>query len=395
MELIKPEPHVLSTKLMRLLLDGYVRLIVKGDKGNKVPDVIIILLSEYYPKPLFIWILTRSGKLLSIDTMRDDTRLILDKIKNVNCTYDGLEQGINALESGLCYKNTNDIIPNLSKKITNKIDDFDDKDTNIIFKCGGIFDHNCGMIFYTYYNSYYYSLPIHPFGKYQKYNNPVYSNKYGLILLGYQGNDNKKIAFLNLNNDDIKWEIQTLSQELHLSKDEPPSYILLDNGKKLFIINGKKNKDTYYYNEQTLIYNLENKEIEILAENKKYATSKNAIYHNPKYNSHEIFIGGGSGDDSLMKTVHKFNLYKNEFIDDLPKTKNCFTNCPRIYQTIPNGIIHIISTFTMYSPYKIIHEWIDPRQGSKKWTRNNSINQLAHKVLSTSEFKHLSFINFF
>ena len=88
---------------------------------------------------------------------------------------------------------------------------------------------------------YYYSLPTHPFGENYQFNNPVYSNKYGLILLGYKSRTNE-IAFLNFDNqqDILKWKIEKLSNPIHLSGREAPNYVLINNGSKLFIVNGKQ-----------------------------------------------------------------------------------------------------------------------------------------------------------
>ena len=94
-----------------------------------------------------------------------------------------------------------------------------------------------------------------------------------------------------------------------------------------------------------------------------------------------------------MRNVHKYNLEKNAFIDDLPKTNEYFGDSPKLWQNENDGTIHIFGIYSRTSPNRIMHEWIDPRQDNNKWNKNTNINHVIQKVVPQSEISHFRFIN--
>ena len=265
--------------------------------------------------------------------------------------------------------------------------------------------NQCGIIFYTHCiqkdvaSLYYYKLPAPDFGTGNELNNPVYSKKYGLIILKNIGGN---IGFLDLTDNgyndtqfELKWKVKELPDDLNMKWLIPPSYQLIDqNETKLFLINSRV-KGRTYADKRAWIYNLDNNECEILADN-PFPVQYGSIYFNINNKPDTILLGGGHGKDS-MKIVHSYNLYKNEYIDDLPRTKHPYKTLPKLWQD-KNGVIHICTTYHLKSPNQIFYEWIDPRQDNKKWTINNNVNSLIQKVFPKErnhEIDHrLSYINF-
>ena len=229
------KPNETSLRILKLIIDGYVRLELKPKlKENEmdyiVPYVINELFLKYYPKQLYMMILSTdwfgSLDITLCDTSRIDTKLTLNKIKCIN-NYD-INDDINKIgkpNAGYCFKTSNEIIKNLSKKITNKLVNDKSCQYDVIFKVGGYArNKKCQIIFYpnNNINDYdnnndkilYYSLPELPFMDNNNANfefmNPVYSKKHGLIVLEYEKGQQDHIAILNINNDnndELKWEM--------------------------------------------------------------------------------------------------------------------------------------------------------------------------------------------
>eukprot|EP01083_Nonionella_stella_P250500 865112_1 len=90
----------------------------------------------------------------------------------------------------------------------------------------------------------------------------------------------------------------------------------------------------------------------------------------------EIFIGGGTGTEYDTTKVHLYNLHKNKYIDDLPRTKHCYSSATLCCDV--SG-----TTLNIACPNKlngvIYYESIDLRAPAK-WIINKNVNQLAKQL---------------
>ena len=399
-------------EIVDALITGYLRLIVKIGIKDEIPNSIIKMFVDFYGIKLYLMIL--NNKTLEI-TLCDMTSTINDTIKftsnkGIRLTENDNDNDYGDSDFGGLFKvgitniTNNEKIINLSNTITNKIDNYDKNKYNVIFKCGK--DKECGIIFYSKhfqdisgsFNTFYYKLPSLPFFN-GDYNNPVYSEKYGLIT--FVTKQESQIAYLNLNsnnnnNDDkLEWKCQQLPKYLKTECCIAPNYCLI-NDEELFIVNGMKRHKDYFdnshYFKNTSIYNLQTGQIIQLKDN-PYPTACSAIYYNnnDKFNKNTIWIGGGTGHyNPYMTTVHSFNLIKQKYIDNLPKTNNSYSNA-KLWLNKNGTTIHIccIDKFGKFN-----YEFIDIRNATKGWMSQNNINELAYSVWSKHDItNYLSIIN--
>eukprot|EP01084_Bolivina_argentea_P008173 15281_1 len=322
-----------SEKKLKVLLVGYLRSSSSNTNSEFTQEIyndLLTLCVSYYEKPLYMAVFNcKELKVTLLDTGTDDTVIRSNNLVNLNRNDE--EPNVGCIEEiGICQVKDINV-----GKLCAKIKLSNERKYNAIFKIGGDDwrnqNNNCRLILYTQdidsnsqFESHYYNLPKVPFKS--CYNNPVYSDKYGLIsIVGGQKKNQSyfgEIGFLNLNEKN-KWNFEKLPQELRFSYHAPPDYCLVNNS--LFIINGSTETGDENYISQTSIFNFETKKHKILQDN-PVPYKKGALVYNK--NTNKIWIASGN---SSCREIFYYDLHKNEYCNSFLKTPKKSYYRPIIY----------------------------------------------------------------
>ena len=94
-ELRRPVEHEISTKILKTLIGGFIRLLCTK-KGDIVPDDLYILFQRFYPKALYLIIFNKKELNLTFcDTSKNDVKITFSNLtvldddgKHDNTNYD-------------------------------------------------------------------------------------------------------------------------------------------------------------------------------------------------------------------------------------------------------------------------------------------------------------------
>eukprot|EP01084_Bolivina_argentea_P098764 177518_1 len=389
----QPKQQDISSHALELLITAYIRINMnenkrKSDENHEIPKDILILFIKYYPSQLYMIILNQINlKLTLCDISKNNVAISSNNVVEYNELNKSNESCRNfggILRVGLCHKT--------GIKFKHKLKQYNNH--NAIFKCGGdirIEDQNlydikdCGLILYPRnidnietFSTHYYQLPSFPFKltRDDNFKYPIYSNVHGLTLFTNTFNNKEyesQIVNLNIDSEILNWNVTKLPSEIS-NYSTIPTHCYINNDKELFIVNGKKNENDEICKE-TIIYNLENNKCISLEENPYSPWDCQIKYCNY---TNKIFLGE-------TKSVFEYDLYKNEYFDNLPETQNGYMN-PLIWLNENGTIIHIANPGQSYSYYNINYEWIDLRAPSK-WMKNDNLIELQWKIWTKEQFQ--------
>ena len=401
-ELVKPKVTEASPKAFDLLIDGYINTITQR-KDAEIDLNIICMIKDYYQQNLFALILDKEKLTLSLcDTTKDNTILTSNSIIKLNNSETEKEKKKDYRIRDACFCYKRDIkIDNFLKRISDKFEIKNDYNYNnnkydaLFVFCGEFRSHH--LLLYPQsilsnltdinsFNIYHYKLSELPFhDETARSNSPVYSDKYGLIMLSKKP-DHGKIAYLNINtHDKLSWKIKELPKEIGLEYClQPPTYCLIDNDKQLFIADGLLyQKDC----QQASIYNLENGKFEILPEYEGASGNNPGIVYDKIKN--RMYFGGGS---SHSQSVRYYDFDENEF-GYLGKCMERFYG-ENVTLWLNKRILRISHTDSLGA--KINYEWIDLDNMENGWIDDSkNINIVIKKIWEKKERKdHLLIVGF-
>ena len=370
-----------------LVVDGYVRSIEQNICKQIIPDVIRIEIIKYYVNiAKKIWWLRYSqfagnqdinGIFITPDIDIQDINTIYinetDKKYKIKL-YDIYESNvtfkdfINGLNGGICCE-TNVIFP--KNKIISELQIKEGRDMSVMFEC----EQDCfAKIFYRYDDikkiiGYQWTLPSLK----KKYTGctPIYSSKYGLIVIG--GNETSR-QFMNIHrlsfetnivNDNNKWKWKNISKT-DIARQYVASCIINDD--KLLFVTGGYQFGGMTYSQSTVgrpamkrteCFNFKTNNW-ILLKNAIYPRQKTSIYYD-KIKQNIFVVGGNDGYGYCSNKFESYDITKNKWYR-LPTTNKKHGNYPICWYQ-ENKSLFCVSSLTAFNI-----ECIDLRDNNQsKW----------------------------